>query len=83
MNDQGAIKTFKNDEEAKAAGYNTPLTEDEAQNLKRLSEDERQIELLWIKFWQNQQKFRTPTEKNGMRHAFITGAKVMVALINN
>lgn len=82
MNDRGQIQEFKSDEEAKAAGFNIPLSSDEAEQLQDVSEDDRKIELAWIRFWQNQRKTRKPSEKLPMRHAFITGFRIAVALIN-
>lgn len=82
MNDQGQIQQFKTDEEAKAAGFTTKLTHEEAQSLEDVPEADREIELMWIKFWNNQRATRRPNEKLGMRHAFITGCKVMLAKIN-
>lgn len=82
MNDQGQIQQFKTDEEAAAAGFNTKLTREEADQLESVPEADREIELMWIKFWNNQRNTRKPTDKLPMRHAFITGCKVMLAKIN-
>jgi hypothetical protein len=83
MNDKGEIKQFKTDEEAQAAGYGERLSREEYNELQAVSEEERKLELLWIRFWQNQKKLRKPSEKLPMRHAFLTGCKIMLAIAGN
>lgn len=75
MNDKGEIRHFNSDEEAEAAGFKK-ISHKEAEQLEAVPESSRQIELLWIRFWQVQRKFRKANEEKGMRHAFITGFRI-------
>lgn len=82
MNDQGQIKEFKNAEEAQASGFNIPLTHEEAEEIESFPEVDRKIALMWVRFWQHQRKTRKLSERPGMRHAFITGCRLMLAELN-
>jgi hypothetical protein len=75
MNDKGEIKEFSSEVEAVKAGFTIKLSPDEAQQVLAAPENERLVELAWIRFWANQRKVRKPWEERGMRHAFITGIK--------
>jgi hypothetical protein len=82
MNDQGQIKEFKSDEEAKAAGFGTKLSAEEAEQIESVPEDERKIELAFIRFWNHQKSLRPFRDKATMRFAFKVGFKVAIEMIN-
>ncbi len=81
MNDKGQIKEFETVEQAKAEGFDTILTEAEAQELNALPEEKRVLRLLTTKFLSKQNK-RTPGEKKAMGFSFEAGFNAAVALIN-
>lgn len=80
MNDKSQIQEFETEEQAKAAGYNISLTDEEAVQLQDFPEDQRLMQLAWIRFSRSQK--RTPTELIAMKFAFTNGWKAAIEFVN-
>lgn len=73
MDDRGLIREFASDAEAKAAGFKTILTAEQAKELSQYPESERNALFAWEKHYEKLNRKMDTISKLHYRNGFLSG----------